>query len=123
MKASIAKMTEIINMRPRLLGDSAAIFVTGRGKGAEKRKPFVFLTQAMGAGKIEKVVDLKTAKTVLDDDDSRNKRYRWVFVEDSQIGSGEAMLERGHGCTEDQVRVVGNEFICQSLILGALIED
>lgn len=121
---SNANMTEITEMRSRLLDDSAVIFVTGRGKVEEKRKPFVFLTQAMGAGRIEKVVDLKAAKALLNGDDSPIKTFKWVFVDDSQLVSAKAMLEGGEqGEAADRVRVVGNEFICQSLILGGLVED
>jgi hypothetical protein len=117
---SNAKMIELIETRPRLLNDSAVIFVTGRGKVEEKRKPFVFLAQAVGAGRIEKVIDLKAVMTLLDNDDSQSEGYKWVFVDDAQIGQAETMLTGG---IDDQVRVVGNEFICQSLILGGLVEE
>ena len=120
---SMAKINEIIEMRPRLLSDSTVIFVTGRGKVEEKRKPFVFLTQAMGAGRIEKVIDLKAAKALLDGDDSQSKRYKWVFVDDTQVVLAKTMLEAEQGDMGDRLRVVGNEFICQSLILGGLVED
>jgi hypothetical protein len=107
-----------------LLDDSAVIFVTGRGKAEEKRRAFVFLTQSMGAGRIEKVVDLKAAKALLNGDDSPSKIFKWVFVDDSQLVSAKAMLEgeQGEEAT-DRVRVVGNEFICQSLILGGLADE
>jgi hypothetical protein len=118
-----AKMTEITEMRSRLLNDSAVIFVTGRGKVEEKRKPFVFLTQAMGPGRIEKVVDLKAAKALLNGDDSQSNIFKWVFVDDSQLVAAKAMLEGEQGEAADRVRVVGNEFICQSLILGGLVAE
>lgn len=119
---SVAKMVEMTGTRPRLLSDSAVIFVTGRGKLEEKRKPFLFLTQAMGAARIEKVVDLKAAKTVLDGVDSHSEGYKWVFVDDAQVPMAETLLNGGHGGTANQFRVVGNEYICQSLILGGLVE-
>ena len=114
---SSAKMTDMIGTRAKLLDDSAVVFVTGRGKAEEKRKPFVFLTQAIGAGKVENVADLRAAKALLDDEGNRTEGYRWVFVDDNQVEAAETLLGRQH-----EVRVVGNEFICQSLILGGLAD-
>ena len=115
---SSVKMLDMIMTRTTLLNDSAVIFVTGRGKAEEKRKAFVFLTQAIGAGQIEKVADLRAAKALLDDNGNQGKGYQWVFVDDSQVDMAKAMLGHRQG-----FRVVGNEFICQSLILGGLVDE
>ena len=120
---SDAKMVDMIETRPSLLKNNAAIFVTGRGKAEEKRRPFVFLTQAIGAGRIEKVADLNGAKTLLDDENGELEGCKWVFVDDSQISAAENLLRGRQGSYSGRVRVVGNEFICQSLILGSLVDD
>ena len=114
---SSIKMTDMIGTRAKLLDGSAVIFVTGRGKAEEKRKPFVFLTQAIGAGPVEKVADLRAAKALLDEDSDRTDGYTWVFVDDCQVEVAETLLGR-----RQEVRVVGNDFICQSLILGELAD-
>jgi hypothetical protein len=120
---SNAKMVDMIETRPSLLKNNAAIFVTGRGKAEEKRRPFVFLTQAIGAGRIEKVADLNGAKTLLDDENGELEGYKWIFVDDSQVSAAENLLRSQQGNYSGRVRVVGNEFICQSLILGSLVDD
>jgi hypothetical protein len=120
---SNAKMVDMIETRPSLLKNSAAIFVTGRGKAEEKRRPFVFLTQAIGAGKIEKVADLNGAKTLLDDENGELEGYKWVLVDDSQVCAAENLLRGQQGKYSGRVRIVGNEFICQSLILGSLVDE
>jgi hypothetical protein len=118
-----AKMVDMIETRPSLLKNSAVIFVTGRGKAEEKRRPFVFLTQAIGAGRIEKVADLHGAKTLLHDKNGELEGYKWVFVDDSQLSAAENLLRGQQGNYSGRVRVEGNEFICQSLILGSLVND
>lgn len=120
---SNAKMVDMIETRPSLLMNSAVIFVTGRGKAEEKRRPFIFLTQAIGAGRIEKVADLNGVKTLLDDENGELQGYKWVFVDDSQVCAAENLLGGQQGNYSGQVRVVGNEFICQSLILGSLVDE
>ena len=77
----------------------------------------MFLTHALGAGRIQKAADLNGAKTFLDGGNGEYACYKWLFVDDHQVGAAETMLGR------HKVRIVGNEFICQSLILGGLAED
>ena len=81
------------------------------------------LTQAIGAGRIEKVADLNGAKTLLDDENGELQGYKWVFVDDSQVCAAENLLGGHQGNYSGRVRVVGNEFICQSLILGSLVDE
>ena len=116
-----AKAAEMITSRPKLLYQDAVMLVTGRGKAEEKRKDLVFLARAAGARRLEKVIDFKTAITYATD----NNDVKWILVEDRDVEAASAMLDQIMEQDDDgarQLKVVGNEFICQSLILGALIE-
>jgi Fungal Rad9-like Rad53-binding/BRCA1 C Terminus (BRCT) domain len=117
MDANTALLKDMIAARPNLLQGEAVIVLKGRGKAEEKRKPYIFLTKAAGAGRLEACVDLKNAKALLDRE--ADSAFRWVFVDDKELGKAEAsLLPMGKGRQSNELRVVGNEFLCQSLILG-----
>jgi hypothetical protein len=116
-----SRATDMVSGRPDVLNTDAVIFVLGRGKAEEKRRPYVFLTQALGAGHIEKVSDVRAAKAHLDGPDG--KSYKWVFVDDRDVETANTSLTKkpGRGVANDAgVRVVGNEFVKQSLVLGRM---
>lgn len=118
---SEVRALDMVEARPDILNDDPAIFVLGRGKAEEKRRPYVFLTQALGAGRIEKVYDVRAAKVLLDGPDG--KGYKWVFVDDRDVDNASALLTKKSGSGAAKVpgvRVVGNEFVKQSLVLGRL---
>jgi hypothetical protein len=115
------RIVDVVESRPDVLNADAVIFVLGRGKAEEKRRPYVFLTQALGTTHIEKVPDIRAAKVLLDGPDGKD--YKWVFVDDRDVDSARALLtsKPGRGATKDAaVKVVGNEFVKQSLVLGRM---
>jgi Fungal Rad9-like Rad53-binding/BRCA1 C Terminus (BRCT) domain len=115
--ANTALLKDMIAARPNLLQGEAVIVIKGKGKAEEKRRPYIFLTKAAGAGKLEACVDLKGAKALLDRE--ADSAFKWVFVDDKELGKAEAaLLPKGKSRQSKELRVVGNEFLCQSLILG-----
>jgi Fungal Rad9-like Rad53-binding/BRCA1 C Terminus (BRCT) domain len=121
-EAKSVLVKDMIAMRPNLLQDEAIIIVMGRGKAEEKRKPYVFLAKAAGAGRVEKCVDVKGAKALLEE--HAGNAFRWVFVDDKELVKAEAtLLSKSKGRQSKEVRVVGNEFLCQSLIMGRVWEQ
>ncbi|KAK2756491.1 hypothetical protein FQN54_005384 [Arachnomyces sp. PD_36] len=170
--ATTARFMDTTAARPKLLEGQSVLLVMGRGKAEEKRKAYVFLTYALGADRVERVLDLKAAKTALSQagreerasqgDYSPGSQPRngwdWVYVDDQEESTAREMLpgvfnpkaarrraasvsrkrkrsERAesvastystyssYGGSSDHIRVVGNEFVCQSLILGKLFEE
>lgn len=144
--AASANLRQSIADRPRLLRDKSVLLVVGKGKGEERRRAYVFLTLALGARKVERVRDIDAAKGMLT---NGGAAWDWVYVNDGGVEAACVQLLEGH---EEQgkkrkrksglevlvptgalsatieveardVRVVGDEFVVQSLILGALIED
>ncbi|CAI7626992.1 unnamed protein product [Penicillium glandicola] len=147
---STARLAETISARTKLLAGQSVLLVMGRGKVEEKRKAYIFLTYALGASRVERVPDLGTARALIDSqsDAGLSTNWDWIYVDDADQAAAKSMLTPKpktqrihlfHGkkrrksiasptptppnelkCT---ARVVGNEFVCQSLILGRLFEE
>lgn len=147
---SEARLADTIDARPKLLEGKSVLIVMGRGKAEEKRKAYVFLTFALGAARVQRVPDLETAKALLDSQSEASLPCSWdlIYVDDADQDSARAMLmpqtrtqriHLVHGKkrkksatftmstppveTAPTARVIGNEFVCQSLILGRLFEE
>ncbi|OBT46323.1 hypothetical protein VE00_02670 [Pseudogymnoascus sp. WSF 3629] len=149
---STARFEETFARREKLLGGKRVIFLVGRGKAEERKRAYLFLTRALGAGEVRRVASVKEAREVVEgsegwdlvyvDDDRKvagaeaeilggmesgakakgkakgkaGKRKRGEEVEDEKTG-----FERGG--ERKKVRVVGDEFVVQSLILGCLMDE
>jgi DNA repair protein RAD9 len=125
----------------------------GRGgrSDEERRKAYIFLTYALGASKVERVPDLKSARASLDQQAAAATgcTWDWIYVDGDEMASAKAAILGSSmpGTLKSQsfkgtkkrkrtelvesidgsdiglstsVRIVGNEFVCQSLILGRL---
>ncbi|KAJ5958776.1 uncharacterized protein N7479_005926 [Penicillium vulpinum] len=147
---STARLAKTISARTKLLAGQSVLLVMGRGKAEEKRKAYIFLTYALGASRVERVPDIGTARALIDSqsDAGLPANWDWIYVDDADQAAAKSMLTPKpktqrihlfHGkkrknsvssstptppnemhCT---ARVVGNEFVCQSLILGRLFEE
>ncbi|KAJ5672704.1 hypothetical protein N7507_001831 [Penicillium longicatenatum] len=144
------RLSDTIAARPKLLGGKSVLIVTGRGKAEKKRRAYIFLTFALGASRVERVPDLETARALMQSQSEASLPCSWdlVYVDDADQSSAKSMLtprpktqkislvhgkKRKHSAvftltnpTDDSlptVQVVGNEFVCQSLILGRLFEE
>ncbi|KAF7885137.1 hypothetical protein EAF00_010955 [Botryotinia globosa] len=141
--ASSANLNDIFTRRLKLLDGKSILIVTGKGKAGEKRKPYTFLTRALGPTRLGQAQDLKQAREMLLDAESKNVSYDWLYVDGKQdveaavfentparISGGDRKRKRVSIQQEDaskplpkRVRVVNDEVMIQSLILGQLIED
>ena len=117
VNAESVKLSDMLASRADVLSGAATIVVIGRGKAEAKRKPYAFLVQALGAGKVEKVADIKAARALIEDNEGM---FELVFVDDKDVKTAQAVL-RGKG--KPKCRVAGNELIVQSLILGRLFDE
>ena len=138
-----AKLSNMIEQRAKLANNKHIILVAGSGKQAEeKRRLYLFLMCALGAGEIEIVKDTQAAKVLL----KQPRTWDWVYVDDAKVGKAADRLgltgggahtnarkrKRGVGDlqqgTPDELddaraKVINDEFVVQSLILGALVEN
>ncbi|KAL4771716.1 fungal Rad9-like Rad53-binding-domain-containing protein [Aspergillus nidulans var. acristatus] len=143
--ATRARLSKTISSRPNLLNGQSVLLITGRnGKvDEERRKAYIFLTYALGASKIERVPDIQSARAALQkqlQDAQEKSSWDWVYIDDDDkaakvlaAGSLSSKRRKNSRLTEtisgddlglnSNVRVVGNEFVCQSLILGRLVDQ
>ena len=97
---------------------------------------------ALGAARIARVLDLKSAKTVLRKQAQKQEgpRWDWLYVDDSEEATAEAMMGDPYETSTANAskkrkrsalfmeahegraspRVISNDLVCQSLILGKI---
>ncbi|KAI1425833.1 hypothetical protein F5Y12DRAFT_321140 [Xylaria sp. FL1777] len=139
--ASTAKLAQVISRRPRLLGESKILLIMKKAKNEEKRLPYVFLAQVLGASLV-RVYSVEEARAKLREVESESDAFDWVFVndhlQDAQnalfgSGSSEGASKKRKRMSADvdvvddrppkRIRILNNELVIQSLILGRLIEE
>jgi hypothetical protein len=138
------KLAQTIQDRERLLQGGRVLLVSAGAGGRkwEARRAYAFLTVALGASVVRRVSGLDSAKRILDAEDG----WGWVYVEgtveeaenilfcnSSVEDRGTAKKGRKRKREDDgkekmvaigrdgKVRIVGDEFVVQSLILGDLM--
>ncbi|KAI9877375.1 MAG: hypothetical protein M1830_004081 [Pleopsidium flavum] len=110
--ADTARLSVAIESRPKILSGHSVLLVMGRGKAEESRKAYLFLTYALGASKVSRALDLGAARKILAESDVTGDKWDFVHI-DGKKSAGQV------GTT----KIVGNEFVIQSLISGQLLED
>ncbi|EME81902.1 uncharacterized protein MYCFIDRAFT_87054 [Pseudocercospora fijiensis CIRAD86] len=141
--SSTAQLAITISSRAKLLNGEGLLIVAPRkgGGNEEKRKTFAFLTLALGAGQVKRVADFGVAKKLVAENEGV---WKWIYADGSIFedakgeifGSGKSATaagkkrkrsdDEGSGkmfATDGKVKLVNDEFVIQSLILGALAED
>jgi len=140
-----ARLENVLARRERLLEGKSVLLVTGR-RNLEKRKPYEFITLALGAKIITRVRDLSEARKQVG-----KEEFDWIYVDGDTKEAEFAVLSEARRIDEvekrnkrkrsgDEIEVskgheddgernatkrpkfVSDEFVLQSLILGALIE-
>lgn len=140
-----ATLQNTFNNREVLLGGDGVLIVTPKkGKAnLERSKTYAFLTLALGASNVKRVSDLQEAKTLISD---QPEIWKWIYVDGSVAEAGEVVFGKVKGAgkkrkrgdesasgksdseklfvasADGDVKVVNNEFVVQSLILGALVD-
>ncbi|KAI0599120.1 hypothetical protein F4775DRAFT_551547 [Biscogniauxia sp. FL1348] len=138
--ASTAKLVDVIRHRPKLLEESKILLVMKKSKNEEKRLPYVFLAQVLGASLV-RVHTLEEARARLRQAEAEEKEvFNWVYVDDhlqdaqtALFGTGEgasrkrkrqsAVSGNGNDRPPKRIRTLNDELVIQSLILGRLIEE
>lgn len=136
--ASTAKLAEVVSQRLKLLDKSKILLIMKKTKDEEKRLPYVFLAQALGAS-LTRVCSIEEARAKLRAAECGNDAFGWVFVDDHLQDAKTALF--GSGLSDGKskkrkrvkadlgdpppkrIRTLNNELVIQSLILGRLIEE
>ncbi|PQE23776.1 family decarboxylase protein [Rutstroemia sp. NJR-2017a BBW] len=134
-----ATLSDTFADRPKLLEGKSVLIITGRGQVEEKRKPYTFLTRALGADRVGQAYDVAGAKKMLLEGEKKGEEFDWLYVDGKKDVEGAIFdstsvplagkkRKRASGANADapvpkRIRVVNDEIIIQSLILGQLIEE
>ena len=136
-----ATLAEIIGNRPKMLENSSVLLIMEKGQ-EETMRQHPLITHALGASKIARAINEDAAAKAVNDASALGEPWDWVFsydkekaVEERLFGTNQARKKRkrgsegevldgaGRGEKRGRTKVVGNEFVIQSLILGMLIEE
>jgi hypothetical protein len=142
-----AKFMETFRTRPKLLEGRSILLVTGKGRGAEdKRKAYVFLTRALGPARLDQVQDLEQARKRLlaAESEMENGSGKWdlLYVDTNEVAAESIVFgstprsttsrkrKRGPVAADDvatpapqKIRIISDEVVIQSLILGELLDS
>jgi hypothetical protein len=131
-------LPSIIEHRPKLLADQSVLLIMSKAE-EEIMKNHPLFTHALGASKVSRVTTLEAAARVVTKAFVDGEPWDWLYthVNEKQaekviFGSNSGGRKRkrvwdteaeGEGAEEKRkTKVVGNEFVVQSLILGRLVD-
>lgn len=136
--AATASFENSFCSRLLLLDGKSILLVMGKKKQEEERKrAYLFLTHVLGAKKVKRVISNQEARKVLLEAESKGETWDWVYVDSKEEDAEKAIFAAGPSRKrkrfsianniEDQppkrVRLISDEFVVQSLILGKLLEE
>lgn len=135
--AETAKLSEIVEKRPKMLDGASVLIIMEKGQ-EKSMQQHPLITHALGANKISRAISDASAAKAVADAQALGEPWDWVFsydkereVEEKLFGESGTGKKRKRGrdsgfgpqSKKGKTRVVGNEFVIQSLILGMLIEE
>ncbi|KAK1637740.1 hypothetical protein BDP81DRAFT_425782 [Colletotrichum phormii] len=141
--ASEARLSDVVERRPKMLEGSQILLVMKKSRAEEKKMPYVFLAHVLGAT-LSRAYSVDEAKETLRQRELLEDPFDWVYV-DEHTGSEEELFstvvpaskpskaskkrKRAAPATDDaprppkRIRTLSNELVIQSLILGRMIEE
>ena len=134
--AETATLSDIVELRPRMLNGASVLIIMEKGQ-EKSMQQHPLITHALGASRISRAISDASAAKAVADAQALGEPWDWVFsydkereVEEKLFGGTGTGKKRKRGRESDfgplgkqgKTRVVGNEFVIQSLILGMLIE-
>ncbi|OTA67321.1 hypothetical protein K449DRAFT_462263 [Hypoxylon sp. EC38] len=138
--AVTAKLADVISNRPKLLDKARILLVMKKSKNEGRKLEYVFLAQVLG-GSLVRVYTLEEARAKLRDEESHDRPFDWVYVDDNLKDAQNALFgttpgnvpskkrKRQVAVTDEsdrppkKIRTLSDELVIQSLILGRLIEE
>ena len=136
-----ATLSGIIGNRPKMLENSSVLLIMEKGQ-EETMRQHPLITHALGARKMARAINEDAAAKAVSDASALGEPWDWVFsydkekaVEERLFGTNQTGKKRKRGSEGEvldvagrrekrgRTKVVGNEFVIQSLILGMLIGE
>ena len=135
--AETATLSDLVDRRSKMLDKASVLIIMGKDQ-EKSMQQHPLITHALGASKISRAISNASAAKAVADAQALGEQWDWVFsydkaqeVEDILFGASGTSKKRKRGRDSEsgstskrgKTRVVGNEFVIQSLILGMLIEE
>jgi hypothetical protein len=148
--AADARLADVIEHRPGFLkGQTLLVVVDAKKSRSEAKQPYIFLAQALGPSSVSRVFTVQQARKALRERDRADEPFDWVYV-DKGTGSVDAVFDPSPPPPEEttttskkrkrlggppvprpplplplspSTRVLDDELVIQSLILGRMVED
>lgn len=137
--AEKTSLSDIIENRSRMLNDASVLIIMEKGQ-EKSMQQHPLIAHALGARKISRAISDASAEKAVADAQALGEPWDWVFSYDKEHEVEEKLFgnsggtgkkrKRGRdseaaGCRSQKgkTRVVGNEFVIQSLILGMLVDE
>ncbi|KAF6218778.1 hypothetical protein HO133_005321 [Letharia lupina] len=135
--AETATLSDIVENRPRMLNDASVLLIMEKSH-EKSMQQHPLITHALGASKVSRAISDASAAKAVADAQALGEPWDWVFsynkeleIEEKLFGGNGTGKKRKRGRDSEhgppgkkgKTRVVGNEFVIQSLILGMLIEE
>ena len=135
--AETATLHSIVENRPKMLDGASVLIIMEKGQ-EKSMQQHPLITHALGARKIARAISDASAAKAVADAQALGEPWDWVFSYDKEREVEERLFggngtgkkrkrgresEYGPSNTKGKTRVVGNEFVIQSLILGMLVEE
>ena len=131
-------LPSIIDSRPKLLAGESVLLVMSKAE-EETMKNHPLFTHALGASRVSRVTNLEAAAKVVTKAYVDGEPWDWLYSHDNEklaekvvFGSNsggrkrkrvwDSEVEREGVTAKRRTKVVGNEFVVQSLILGRLVD-
>lgn len=131
-------LPSIVDNRPRLLAGESVLLVMSKAE-EETMKNHPLFTHALGASRVSRVTNLETAAKVVTKAYVDGEPWDWLYSHNNEklaekviFGSNsggrkrkrvwDSEVEREGVTAKRKTKVVGNEFVVQSLILGRLVD-
>lgn len=132
-------LPSIVDHRPKLLAGESVLLVMSKAE-EETMKNHPLFTHALGATRVSRVTNLEAAAKVVTKAYVDGEPWDWLYSHDNEklaekviFGSNsggrkrkrvwDSEVEREGVVAKKKTRVVGNEFVVQSLILGRLADS
>lgn len=121
-----ARLAETVDQRRKLLeGQRILVVVASKNGRSEAKQPYIFLTQALGPV-ASRVFTMEQAREALKQHAREGRPFDWVYV-DKGTGLVESILpelaKKRKRNSSGGVRVLNDELIIQSLILGRMLDE
>lgn len=137
--AETSTLRGIVDNRPKMLNGASVLVIMEKGQEKVMHQ-HPLITHALGASKVSRAVSDASAAKAVADAAALGEPWDWVFsydkeeeVEKKLFGGSRTGKKRKRGRESDvcdltpgkktRTRVVGNEFVIQSLILGMLVDE